>query len=116
MGVLEVVGEAVVVWALVVVEVLVVVLTVGVTSELGAELGAGAVTVEDWVVWADVLEVGLTTLVGFAGDTGLTGLVTLVGFVTDFTQLLDVVTQGCHTGCPYGFGHVEERVWIMLPV
>jgi hypothetical protein len=40
----------------------------------------------------------------------------LVGFVTDFTQLLDVVTQGCHTGCPYGLGHVEERVWIMLPV
>jgi len=74
---------------------------------LCTELVVGAVAGEDGVV---------RTLVGFAGLTGETGLVTLVGFVTDFTQLLDVVTQGCHTGCPYGLGHVEERVWIMLPV
>jgi hypothetical protein len=49
------------------------------------------------VVWGAVATgVGVVnTLVGF---NGLTGLVTFVGFVTDFTQLLDVVTQGCHTG------------------
>jgi hypothetical protein len=40
----------------------------------------------------------------------------LVGLFTDFLQVSDVVTQGCHTGLPYGFGHVEERVWVMLPV
>jgi hypothetical protein len=34
----------------------------------------------------------------------------------DFLQVSDVVTQGCHTGLPYGSGHVEERVWVMLPV
>jgi hypothetical protein len=83
-----------------------------VVGELCTELVVGAVTVEDWVVRAAVL-VGL---VGFNGLTGDTGLATLVGFVIDFTQLLDVVTQGCHTGCPYGSGHVEERVWVMLPV
>jgi hypothetical protein len=81
--------------------------------ELCTELVVGAVTVEDWVVRADVLEVGLA---GFRGLTGDTGLATFVGLVIDFTQVLDVVTQGCHTGFPYGFGHVEERVWIMLPV
>ena len=78
------------------------------------------------VVWTDVLEVFVVVvcvvvavavgLVGFTGLIGLTGDDTFVGFVTDFTQLLDVVAQGCHTGCPYGSGHVEERVWIMLPV
>ena len=56
------------------------------------------------------------TLVGFTGLIGLTGLATFVGLVTDFTQLFDVVAQGCHTGLPYGSGHIEERVWIMLPV
>ena len=74
---------------------------------LCTELVVGAVATEDWVV---------RTLVGFAGLTGDTGLVTFVGLVTDFTQVLDVVTQGCHTGLPYGSGHVEERVWVMLPV
>ena len=52
----------------------------------------------------------------FTGDAGFIGDVMLVGFVIDFTQLSDVVAQGCHTGCPYGSGHVEERVWVMLPV
>ena len=80
--------------------------------ELCTELVVGAVTVEDWVVRADVL-VGLA---GFSGLTGDTGLATFVGLVIDFTQVLDVVTQADHTGFPYGFGHVEERVWIMLPV
>jgi hypothetical protein len=36
--------------------VLVVVLAVGVVSELGAEFGVGAVTGEDWIVGADVVE------------------------------------------------------------
>ena len=49
----------------------------------------------------------------FAGDSGLTGF---VGLFIDFLQMSDVVTQGCHIGLPYGFGHVEKRVWVMLPV
>lgn len=126
--VFDVVGETVVVGTLVV---LVAFASVGAVDD-GAELTAvgafnpsvvvglfctvfwvGAVTVEDWVVGADMLEVGLTTLVGFTGDTGL---VTLVGLVTDFTQVFEVVTQGCHTGLPYGSGQIEERVWVMFPV
>ena len=83
-----------------------------VVGELCTELVVGAVAVEDWVVRADVL-VGLA---GFSGLTGDTGLATFVGLVIDFTQVFDVVTQGCHTGFPYGFGHVEERVWIMLQI
>lgn len=86
------------------------VLTVGVVSEFGTIFGVGAVTGEDWIVGADVVELGLVGLAGFTGETGL------VGLFTDFTQLLDVVTQGCHTGLPYGSGHVEERVWVMFPV
>ena len=74
---------------------------------LCTELVVGAIAGEDGVV---------RTLVGFAGLTGDTGLVTFVGLVIDFTQVFNVVTQGCHTGLPYGFGHVEERVWVMLPV
>lgn len=88
----------------------VVVLSVGVATEFGAVFGVDTVAGEDWVVGADVVEVGLTGLAGFTGDTGF------VGLSIDFLQVLDVVTQGCHTGCPYGFGHVEERVWVMLPV
>ena len=129
--VVDVVGEAVtgagVVWAdplvadapavgALLVSVDVVVLSVGVATELGTVFGVDTVAGEDWVVWTDVVEVGLVGLAGFTGDTGLTGLVTFVGFVIDFTQVLDVVTQGCHTGFPYGSGHVEERVWVMLPV
>ena len=79
---------------------------------LCTELVVGAVATEDWVVRADAL-VGLA---GFRGLTGDTGLATFVGLVIDFTQVFDVVAQGCHTGLPYGSGHVEERVWIMLPV
>jgi hypothetical protein len=102
----------------------VVVLVVWVVSEFWTVGWVSAVAGEDWVVWTDVLEVvvvcvvGATavTLVGFTGLIGLTGLLTLVGFVTDFTQLLDVVAQGCTTGLPYGSGHIKERVWIMLPV
>jgi len=80
---------------------------VGVAAEFCTEFGVGTVTGEDWVVGADVVEVGLR------GDTGDTGL---VGLFIDFLQVSDVVAQGCHTGLPYGSGHVEERVWIMLPV
>ena len=58
---------------------------VGVASEFGAEFGVGAVTGEDWIVGADVAEVG------FRGDTGDTGL---VGLLIDFLQVSDVVTQG----------------------
>ena len=103
--VIEVVGEAVVVcvcW--------VSVLAVGVVSEFGTEFGVGAVTGEDWIVGADVVELGLVGLAGFTGETGL------VGLFTDFLQVSDVVTQGCHVGLPYGSGHIEERVWVMLPV
>jgi len=85
-------------------------LSVGVATEFGAVFGVDTIAGEDWVVGTDVVEVGLVGLAGFTGDTGF------VGLVVDFTQLLDVVTQGCHTGLPYGSGHVEERVWVMLPV
>ena len=81
--------------------------SVGVVTELGTGVGVGAVAGEDWIVGADVVELGLR------GDTGDAGF---VGLSIDFLQLLDVVTQGCHTGLPYGSGHVEERVWVMLPV
>ena len=83
------------------------VLVVGVASEFGTVFGVGAVTGEDGIVGADVLEAGLN---GLIGDIGL------VGLFIDFLQVSDVVAQGCHTGVPYGFGHIEERVWIMLPV
>ena len=81
--------------------------SVGVVSEFGTGVGVGAVTGEDWIVGADVVEVGLN---------GLTGDIGLVGLFIDFLQVSDVVTQGCHTGLPYGSGHIEERVWVMLPV
>jgi hypothetical protein len=80
---------------------------VGVASEFGTEFGVCAVTGEDWIVGADMLEAGLK---GLTGDAGL------VGLFIDFLQVSDVVTQGCHVGLPYGSGHVEERVWVMLPV
>jgi hypothetical protein len=86
---------------------LVSVLAVGVASEFGTEFGVGAVTGEDWIVGADMVEAGLS---------GLTGDIGLVGLFIDFLQVSDVVTQGCHVGLPYGSGHVEERVWVMLPV
>jgi hypothetical protein len=80
---------------------------VGVAAEFGTEFGVGAVTGEDWIVGADVVEAGLR---GLTGDAGF------VGLFIDFLQVSDVVTQGCHVGLPYGSGHVEERVWVMLPV
>jgi hypothetical protein len=40
----------------------------------------------------------------------------LVGLFIDFLHVSCVVTHGPKTGCPYGSGHVEERVWVMLPV
>jgi hypothetical protein len=83
------------------------VLAVGVVSEFGTEFGVGAVTGEDWIVGADVVEAGLK---GLTGDAGF------VGLFIDFLQVSDVVTQGCHVGLPYGSGHIEERVWVMLPV
>jgi hypothetical protein len=101
--VVEVVGEAVVVWA----SVFGGAVSIGVVSEFGTGVGVGAVTGEDWIVGADMVELGLR------GDTGDTGF---VGLFIDFLQVSDVVTQGCHTGLPYGSGHVEERVWVMLPV
>jgi hypothetical protein len=102
------------------VAVLVWLLVVWVASEFWAVGWVSTVAGEDGVVWTDVLEVGvvvgLTTLVGFAGLTGLTGDCTFVGLVTLFTHVFVVVVQAPITGCPYGLGHVEERVWIMLPV
>jgi len=80
---------------------------VGVVSKFGTGVGVGAVTGEDWIVGADMVEAGLK---GLTGDTGF------VGLFIDFLQVSDVVTQGCHVGLPYGSGHVEERVWVMLPV
>jgi hypothetical protein len=76
-GVVDVVCESVSVW--------VSVLAVGVVSEFGTEFGVSAVTGEDWIVGADVLEAGLN---GLIGDIGL------VGLFTDFLQVSDVVTQG----------------------
>ena len=61
------------------------VLAVGVVSEFGTEFGVGAVTGEDWIVGADMVEAG------FRGDTGDAGL---VGLFIDFLQVSDVVTQG----------------------
>jgi len=93
------------------VSVLVSVFTSGVAIGVGAELwaidGVGAIAGEDGIVGADMLEAG------FRGDTGDAGFVVLV---IDFLQLSDVVTQAPNIGCPYGFGQVEERVWVMLPV
>ncbi len=83
------------------------VLAVGVVAEFNTEFGVGAITGEDWIVGADVVELGLR------GDTGDTGL---VGLFIDFLQVSDVVTQGSHVGLLYGSGHIEERVWVMLPV
>ena len=60
----------------------------------GAELGVCTVAGEDWVVWTDVVEVGLVGLAGFTGDTGF------VGLVAAFLQVSDVVTQADHTGLP----------------
>jgi hypothetical protein len=81
-----------VVWASVFVSVvLVVVLAVGVASEFGTEFGVGAVTGEDWIVGADVLE---------AGFNGLTGETGFVGLFIDFLQVSDVVPQGSHVGLP----------------
>jgi hypothetical protein len=78
--VVDVVSESVVVSV-----VWVSVLTVRVISEFGTVFGVGAVTGEDWVVGADVAEVGFN---GLTGDTGL------VGLFIDFLQVSDVVTQG----------------------
>jgi hypothetical protein len=78
-GVVDVVCESVVV------SVWVSVLAVGVVSEFGTVFGVGAVTGEDWIVGADVAEVGFN---------GLTGDIGLVGLLIDFLQVSDVVTQG----------------------
>jgi len=56
---------------------------------------------------------GVVCVAGLSGDTGDIGL---VGLLIDFLQVSDVVTQGCHTGLPYGSGHIEKRVWVVLPV
>ena len=102
------------------------VLVVWVVSELDAVVGVSTVASEDWVIWAGVLEVGvvcatalLTACVvadAVAVFTGLIGDVGFVGLFKLFLHVSDVVTQGSHDGLPYGSGHVEERVWIMLPV
>ena len=80
--VVDVVCESVFVW------VWVSVLAVGVVSEFGTVFGVCTVTGEDWIVGADVVELGLVGLAGFTGETGL------VGLFTDFLQVSDVVTQG----------------------
>ena len=61
------------------------VLAVWVASEFGTVFGVCTVTGEDWIVGADVAEVGFN---GLTGDTGL------VGLFIDFLQVSDVVTQG----------------------
>ena len=58
---------------------------VGVAAEFGTVFGVDAVTGEDWIVGADVLEAGFN---GLTGDTGF------VGLFIDFLQVSDVVTQG----------------------
>jgi hypothetical protein len=105
-GVVDVVGEAVPVAdavgagalvadepavgaAFVSVDVVVVVTSVGVATELCTVLGVDTITGEDWVVWTDVVEVGLA---GLTGDTGF------VGLLVDFLQVSDVVTQAANTG------------------
>jgi hypothetical protein len=75
----------------------------------GAELagvGTDEPSVVVWllgaVVWGAIaLGVGVVnTLVGFNGLTGETGLVMFVGLVSDFVQVLDVVTHvPLHVGC-----------------
>jgi hypothetical protein len=64
------------------------VLAVWVASEFGAVFGVGAVTGEDWIVGADMLEVGFN---GLIGDTGL------VGLFIDFLQVLAIVIHEFHT-------------------
>ena len=92
------------------VSILVSVLAVGVASEFGAVFGVCTVTGEDWIVGADVVKVGLVGLAGFTGETGL------VGLAADFLQVFVVVVHGFITAGEYGFGHVNKRVWVMLPV
>ncbi len=67
---------------------------VRVASEFGTEFGVGAVTGEDWIVGADVVELGLVGLAGFTGETGL------VGLFTAFLQVSLVVVHEPHTGLP----------------
>jgi hypothetical protein len=64
------------------------------------------------VVGADATG-GVVCIAGLSGDTGDIGL---VGLLTDFLHVSCVVTHDPKTGCPYGLGQVEERVWVMLPV
>ena len=119
MDVVEVVGETVVVGA----SVLGVSFTaVGADSVVADFSTVGATLISVCNVWGVCTGAALTAgvvadvVTVFTGDIGLIGLVGFVGLVTDFLQVFDVVTQGCHTGLPYGSGHVEERVWVMLPV
>jgi hypothetical protein len=65
------------------------VLAVWVASEFGTVFGVGAVTGEDWIVGADVTEVGFS---GLTGDTGL------VGLFIDFLHVSCVVTHGPKVG------------------
>jgi hypothetical protein len=55
-------------------------------------------------------------LVGFTGLTGDTGELIFVGLVTLLTHVFVVVVHGPITGCPYGFGHVDERICVIAPV
>ena len=100
--VFEVVGEAIVVGASVFVWLVVSVFVCALVPAVAGSEG---------VVGTDMLKVGvvgtLATLATgvvtdvvavFTGDRGLTGDAGLVTLVIDFTQLLVVVTQGCHTG------------------
>ena len=82
-----------------------------------------AVAGAERIVWADVLVVWVvvvgTAAVGFIGLLGLIGLTGLVGFVgllRDFLHVSDIVTQGANTGCPYGSGQEDVRVWVIKPI
>jgi len=65
---------------------------VGVTTEFATSVCVGAIAID--------VGVGDTFVAGLIGLTGDTGLVTFVGFVSDFVQVLDVVTHvPLHVGC-----------------
>jgi hypothetical protein len=57
-----------------------------------------------------VVELRFIGLAGFTGETGLVGLLTL------FTHVFAVVVHEFMMAGEYGLGHVNKRVWIMLPV
>lgn len=71
--------------------------TFGCSVVVSVVVGTGPIAVTG-ATWGTGAGVEGTIAVGLDGFRGLTGDTGLVAFVIDFTQLLDVVTQGCHTG------------------